>query len=341
MTEAAATRWRDPRGRGAVPARTGQPPRARGRRLRDARSSSTSRRRRSSVATTGSCSRRGATSARRARSGSTSAVHLADVFQYLLGSEFASVSGRGFIAEPVRRRGDATARPPPRACTPRACRAVRSRSSRRARTRSWRCTDGRAARTPGSPGSRRARAGRTRSGGSTAVPARMEIPGRPEWRRARRSTWPTAASRARSSSRELPDFAFDEATARLFPTPTYADWPFPRVDAAHLALTFWDFGRAIDRRPPGRGRRPCRDDGRGRDRGRLRVGRSGPGGHPRRSCSTARSPASSATSTWPSGWPDPSLRFGDLRDPDVTEASDPAFDEQRRIRPSVARSGPR
>ncbi len=44
---------------------------------------------------------------------------------------------------------------------------------------------------------------------------------------------------------ELPDFAFDEATSRLFPSPTYADWDFPRIDAAHLALTFWDFGRAI------------------------------------------------------------------------------------------------
>ncbi len=34
------------------------------------------------------------------------AVHLADVLQYLLGSDFATVSGRGFIAEPVRRRGE-------------------------------------------------------------------------------------------------------------------------------------------------------------------------------------------------------------------------------------------
>ena len=45
--------------------------------------------------------------------------------------------------------------------------------------------------------------------------------------------------------RELPDFAFDEATSRVFGTPTYADWDFPRIDAAHLAVTFWDFGRAI------------------------------------------------------------------------------------------------
>ena len=40
------------------------------------------------------------------------AVHLADVLQYLLGSEFASVSGRGFIAEPVRHRGDPPAARP-------------------------------------------------------------------------------------------------------------------------------------------------------------------------------------------------------------------------------------
>ena len=49
---------------------------------------------------------------------------------------------------------------------------------------------------------------------------------------------------------ELPGFAFDEATAHLFPGPTYADWTFPRIDAAHLGVTFWDFGRAIaDGRP--------------------------------------------------------------------------------------------
>ena len=174
------------------------------------------------------------------------AVHLADVLQYLLGSEFASVSGRGFIAEPVRYRGD-----PPAGATGNATDFYGEAlargpnwSSRRARIPSLPSTRWRAGRTPGLPSSRPDRDNTIPSAGSMAGMAR--------WRsrrtaRARnlRFIWTASPDHRSDVLAELPDLAFDEATTRLFPTPTYADWAFPRIDAAHLAMTFWDFGRAI------------------------------------------------------------------------------------------------
>ena len=175
------------------------------------------------------------------------AVHLADVLQYLLGSEFATVSGRGFIAEPVRVRGEPQVAPDMyRESLARGPESVvaTGEDSVTALYRMAGGEDAWLAYIPSGPGptwfERRihGRAGSLglpsdRTGGDVAV---------------------HLGDRRLTSAEllhELPEFAFDEATARLFPGPTYADWPFPRVDAAHLGVTFWDFGRAIlDGRPP-------------------------------------------------------------------------------------------
>ena len=211
------------------------------------------------------------------------AVHLADVLQYLLGSDFATVSGRGFIAEPVRRRGEpptaernaatdfyseAIARGPESV-------VATGEDSVLALYRMAAGQDAWLAFIPSGPGQHyleRRIHGRAGS---------MEIP--PD--RTGGDLTVHLDGRDLTSGdllRELPGFAFDEATARLFPGPTYADWSFARIDAAHLAVTFWDFGRADPRRPAGRGGRPCRHDCRGGHPGRLRGGRPGPGRHPRR-----------------------------------------------------------
>ena len=174
------------------------------------------------------------------------AVHLADVLQYLLGSEVASVSGRGFIAEPVRYRGD-----PPAGATGNATDFYGEALARgpelvvaTGEDSSLPSTRWRAGRTPGLPSSRPDRGKHYserrvhgRNGSIEVPPDRtgqelaVHLDGR------HLTTTEVLA--------ELPDLAFDEATTRLFATPTYADWAFPRIDAAHLAMTFWDFGRAI------------------------------------------------------------------------------------------------
>jgi predicted dehydrogenase len=174
------------------------------------------------------------------------AVHLADVLQYLLGSEFASVSGRGFIAEPVRYRGD-----PPAGATgnatdfygealargPESVVATGEDSVLALYTMAS-GQDAWLAFIPSGPGKHYSeRRVHGRNGSMEVPPDRtgqelaVHLDGR------HLTTTEVLA--------ELPDLAFDEATTRLFPTPTYADWAFPRIDAAHLAMTFWDFGRAI------------------------------------------------------------------------------------------------
>lgn len=169
------------------------------------------------------------------------AVHLADVLQYLLGSEFASVSGRGFIAEPVRRRGEvqvaremyseALARGPASvvATGEDSVLALYTMASGHNAWLAW---------IPSGPGKTYVERRIHGRAGSMEVPAD---------RSGGELTVHLGSRRLTSAEllAELPDLVFDEATARLFPTPTYADWPFPRVDAAHLAMTFWDFGRAI------------------------------------------------------------------------------------------------
>lgn len=174
------------------------------------------------------------------------AVHLADVLQYLLGSEFATVSGRGFIAEPVRYRGEAQVAPDmyaeglargPDSVVATGEDSVLALYRMAVGPSAW------LAWIPSGPGTHyneRRIHGRAGS---------MEIP----LDRTGGDVIVHLDERRLTSTEllaELPDFAFDEATARLFPSPTYADWPFPQVDAAHLAMTFWDFGRAIlDGRP--------------------------------------------------------------------------------------------
>lgn len=175
-------------------------------------------------------------------------VHLADVFQYLLGSEFASVSGRGFIAEPVRRRGEAPTMAAPSLYAESLSRGPESvvatgEDSVLALYTMAEGPNAWLAWIPSGPG--RTYAERRIHGRAGS----MEIPGD----RSGGELTVHIADRQLTSAEllaELPDFAFDEPTARLFPTPTYTDWPFPRVDAAHLALTFWDFGRAIEEGRP-------------------------------------------------------------------------------------------
>jgi predicted dehydrogenase len=186
------------------------------------------------------------------------AVHLADVLQYLLGSEFATVTGRGFIAEPVRRRGE----PPPAAQNaatdfyseaiargPESVTAT-GEDSVLALYRMASGQDAWLAFIPSGPGERYSeRRIHGRAGSMEVPPDRTGLD----------LTVHLDGHDLTSADllRELSDFAFDEATARLFPGPTYADWTFPRIDAAHLAVTFWDFGRAIT------DGRPAEVDGRG------------------------------------------------------------------------------
>ena len=175
------------------------------------------------------------------------AVHLADVLQYLLGSEFATVSGRGFIAEPIRHRGEAQVAADmyaealargPESVVATGEDSVLALYRMAAGPSAW------LALIPSGPGPRYDERRIHGRAGSIEIPpdrtgGEIEVHLGP-----RRLT-------SAELMAELPDVAFDEATDRLFPSPTYADWPFPKVDAAHLAVTFWDFARAIlDGRPP-------------------------------------------------------------------------------------------
>ncbi|MFO1540193.1 MAG: Gfo/Idh/MocA family protein [Chloroflexota bacterium] len=174
-------------------------------------------------------------------------VHMADVQQYLAGARWEAAWGRGFIAEPVRRRGpvdfsadmyaEAMAAAPDEviATGEDSVVALYRMESGASAFLSW---------IPSGPGHtylERSVHGRDgsivlppdRSGGDLIV---------------------RLAGRSLGIAElvgELPADTIDEPTARLFGDPVHPDRPFAEVDAAHLAVTLHDFARAVlDGRPP-------------------------------------------------------------------------------------------
>lgn len=174
-------------------------------------------------------------------------VHMADVQQYLAGVPWASAWGRGFIAEPVRRKGpvdfSADMYAEAMAAAPDEVMATGEDSI----VALYRMEDGASAFLswiPSGPGHlylERSIHGRDgsivlppdRSGGDLLV----RLAGR---------TLGIA-----DLLRELPAGTIDEPTERIFGDPVHPDRPFAEIDAAHLAVTLHDFARAVlDGRPP-------------------------------------------------------------------------------------------
>jgi predicted dehydrogenase len=170
------------------------------------------------------------------------AVHYTDIIQFYLG-EFDVVFGRGLIAEPVRRRRE---RPELELESYRARFAEIPESVEATGEDSvialYRMKSGVTATltyVPSGPGHsyfQRSLHGRQ---GSLEVP-RDRQGNEVELRRS------DGVLRGRELLDELPDFQLDEITSRLFGDRgvTY-EWPFARVDAAHLAIELHDFGEAI------------------------------------------------------------------------------------------------
>jgi predicted dehydrogenase len=176
------------------------------------------------------------------------AVHYADIVQYYLG-EFDQIYGRGLIAEPVRRR-----RPAPEL----ELESYRSRFDRMPATVEatgedsvialFRMRSGMMVQfsyVPSGPGAhyfQRSVHGRR---GSLVAPGDRN--GRPVVAHLDGRRIAGADLLA-----ELPDFAMNEVTERLYGRGGVVyDWPFARVDAAHLAIELHDFGEAIlTGRPP-------------------------------------------------------------------------------------------
>jgi len=169
-------------------------------------------------------------------------VHLADVQSYLVGSPWREVWGRGFIAEPIRRRAaepvfaadvyaEAMAKAPAeiRATGEDSIIALYRLDNGASALLTW---------LPSGPGHQyleRSIHGRL---GSLLVPSD---------RSGADLTLRTATRSmgARELLAGLPPDTLDEATQRLFGDAVHPDRPFAEIDAAHLALTIHDFARAI------------------------------------------------------------------------------------------------
>lgn len=170
------------------------------------------------------------------------AVHYTDIVQYYLG-EFDQIYGRGLIAEPVRRR---RARPEldlesyrTRFATMPETVAATGEDSVIALYRMQSGVMVQFSYVPSGPGFsyfQRSLHGRQ---GSLVAPGDRN--GRPVVVRLEGREIAGADLLA-----ELPDFRMNEVTERLYGRGGVVyDWPFPRVDAAHLAIELHDFGEAI------------------------------------------------------------------------------------------------
>ena len=167
--------------------------------------------------------------------------HLADIMQYHLG-DFASVSGTGFIAEPVRRR-----REKPEKDLPSYWARLREMPETMEPTgedsivATYTMSSGALCQItyiPSGPGERwisRSIHGRA---GSLAMP-RDRTGGRLSLRTAD-GTLETDGIQAL-----LPDFALDEVTSRLFDGAISYDVPFANSDAALMAIEIHDFADAV------------------------------------------------------------------------------------------------
>jgi predicted dehydrogenase len=166
-------------------------------------------------------------------------VHYTDIVQYYLGP-FESVHGHGFIAEPVRHRRtepDDKGRAAPDGM-PDSIAATGEDSV----VATFRMASGvlvQLSYVPSGPGRRwyqRSLHGRL---GSLEIP-RDRTGGAPVLRRA------DGALRGRDLLAELPGFALDEVTARLFGADAVAyEIPFTTADAGHIAIELHDFAAAV------------------------------------------------------------------------------------------------
>lgn len=175
-------------------------------------------------------------------------VHMADVQSYLVDSPWREVWGRGFIAEPVRRRAaepvfasdvyaEAMANAP----------AEITATGEDSIIALFRLEGGASAMLtwlPSGPGHQYLERSLHGRGGSMLVPSDrsgQDLVLRREGR----------TLGARAVLGELSADPLDEATHRLFGDPVHPQRPFAEIDAAHLAVTIHDFARAVlDGRPP-------------------------------------------------------------------------------------------
>lgn len=174
-------------------------------------------------------------------------VHLADVQSYLLGRPWREAWGRGFIAEPVRRKGEVTFSADMYAEAMAAAPDEVVATGEDSVIALYRMEGGASAMLswiPSGPGHLYLERSVHGRGGSMLVPSDrsgkdllVRLDGR--------------ALGAHDLLRELPPGTIDEPTERLFGDPVHPDRPFAEVDAAHLAVTIHDFARAVlDGRPP-------------------------------------------------------------------------------------------
>jgi len=168
-------------------------------------------------------------------------VHLTDIIQYFLG-EFETIAGAGFIAEPIRRRPEATRHDLPiyrdrLASMPEEVTATgedsivalyRMRSGVRVQL----------SYVPSGPG--HTYGTRTVHGRDGSMEVFGDRSGRlPVVRRA------DGELAGRDLLAELPDFGLDELSTRLFGPDVGYDLPFAEADAGHLAIEEYDFAEAI------------------------------------------------------------------------------------------------
>ncbi len=172
------------------------------------------------------------------------AVHYTDIIQYLFGP-FESAFGAGLIAEPVRHRRAApemdlssyTAR---HAAMPERVTATGEDSV----IATYRMASGLIAQCVNIASGPSTRGSRTVYGRDGV----MEIP------RDRRGLPVEVTFRDRTVAGDelatmVEGFELDEVTSRIFGGTTY-DWPFAKVDAAHIAIELADFGTAIAENRP-------------------------------------------------------------------------------------------
>jgi len=166
-------------------------------------------------------------------------VHYMDIIHYYLGS-FGTITGHGFIAEPVRYpRGepDGKIRATAELFTEPVTATGEDSVVATLRMKSGVLVQ--LAYVPSGPGERwyqRSLHGRL---GSLEVP-RDRTGGAPVLRRA------DGALRGRELMAELPDFALDEITARLFGEDAVEyEMPFATADAGHIAIELHDFAAAV------------------------------------------------------------------------------------------------